>query len=1061
MIERLLRASFARPLVVLLLVALGTMFGAYGIAGLRRDVFPDLSAPVFNVIAQNPTMGPEELEVAISIPLENGLAGLPGIRRVRSVCQLGVAQVTVEFEPDADYYRSRQFVAERINQATSALPPGTEPPLLSSLTGRLNEIFEFTLEADPGATDLLTLRDLAEFEVRNRLLAVPGVAAVERLGGYLREFQVLLDPERMRARAVSVEEVLHAVREAGANAPGGFLTQGSVEVTVRTVARPSGTKDLRDVLVGRRGDVPVLLADVADVREGPAIRRGIAHRLQGEVVSCRVVKQFGADTVQVARGIRRALEDLRAVLPPGIRARVVYDQSDLIHEALWGVTRAILIGAVFVIAVILALLGDLRAALLIVVVLPVSLLIASLALARFDIGFNTMTLGGFAIAVGLLVDASIIMIENIVHRLSSATAANRREVALHAAREVGRPIAFAVSVLIAVFLPLLSLSGIEGRMYRPLAGAVVASLAVALLLALSAVPVAAAVFLGKSAASRGDTWLVRRVKALYVPVLDFSLRRAGVVQLGTLLVTVPVLALAFGIGIEFMPELDEGALLVQTLVPAEASLQEVDALNHRVEDEFRAFPEVEDVVRRTGRAERTEDPMPHTLSDVLVVFRKDRKRTAAELEKAMREKVENLPAVGTLFTTPLGMRIDEGLGGTPADIAVRIFGPDLDQLARSAEAAREIVAGVEGLADLRVEPLTGLPQVKIEIDRAAAARYGLTPGEISETARIALAGERVGEVWIPPRRYDVVVRLPEDRKTDPAALRQILLTGTGGLRVPLDQVARIEFGVGPSAVRRQAGMRRVALEASVVGGDLVGSARRVEERLRRELRLPSGYFFEVGGRVEQAGRASRSLTFALVAACAAVFLLLQLALGSLADTLVILGTLPTAIVGAVLALKVSGETWNVSSIVGVLGLLGIAVQNGLVLITQTRGLLAEGKPFREALREASVGRVRPKLMTAGVAILALLPLVVVRLPGTEIERPLAVVMIGGLVTSTLFTLLALPTFYSFVEGLRSRRRREAGTVVLAEATSPEGVAPARVDPESGGESRPSQACPVA
>ncbi|HKB16292.1 MAG TPA: efflux RND transporter permease subunit, partial [Planctomycetota bacterium] len=386
--------------------------------------------------------------------------------------------------------------------------------------------------------------------------------------------------------------VLHAVREAGANVPGGFLLQGATEATVRMVARPSGTEDLRQVLVAGRGGVPVLLGDVADVREGPAIRRGIAHRLQGEVVSCRVVKQFGTDTVEVAAGVRRVVDELRGVLPRGVHARVVYDQSDLVREALSGVTRAILLGAGFVVAVVLALLGNLRAALLVVLVLPVSLLLASVVLSRLDVGFNTMTLGGFAIAIGLLVDASIIVIENILHRLSAAGGGDRRDVALRAAREVSRPIAFAVCVLIAVFVPLFSFTGIEGRMYRPLAAAVVACLGVSLLLALTLVPVGTSLLLGSRAPSGRDTWLVRRVRRAYTPVLDFCLRHPGRVQFGTLALALSALALALGIGAEFMPRIDEGALLVQTFVPPEAALQEVDALNHRLEDEFRSFPEV-------------------------------------------------------------------------------------------------------------------------------------------------------------------------------------------------------------------------------------------------------------------------------------------------------------------------------------------------------------------------------------------------------------------------------------------------------------------------------------
>lgn len=1027
MISRLIRGSFHAPLLTALLVAAGTVIGAFWLQDLSRDVFPDLSAPVFNVITQNAAMGAEELETAIAIPLEVALAGLPDVRRVRSNSQLGVAQVTIEFDPNTDYYRSRQFVAERVAQVSGQLPAGTDPPLISSLTGRLNEIFEFTLEAEPGAADLMTLRDLAEFEVNNRLVAVPGVAAVERLGGYLRQFQVQLDPERMSARRISLDDVMHAVEESNLNASGGIVAQGSIEWTVRALGRAHTVDDLRRTVVTVRGDVPVLLGDVADIREAAAVRRGVAHRLKGEVVSARVIKQFGADTVQVAAGIRQAIEDIRRALPKGVQLRTVYDQSQLVNSALGGVGRAVMLGGVFVVLVILLLLGNMRAALVVTLTIPISIALAGLLLRPLDVGLNTMTLGGLAIAVGLLVDAAIIMVENILHRLSGApTRRERRERAVSAAIEVARPIAFATFIVIVVFLPLFGMTGIEGRMYQPLAAAVIAAMIAALVLALTLVPIAAAIVLRPARPGTDeDVLLLRKVKQWYGPLLDRCLRHPRLVALVTLLIAVPAIALGFRIGSDFMPQLDEGAFLLQTVLPAEAALEEVDRLNHRVEDILREIPEVEDVVRRTGRAERTEDPMPHTLSDVLVVLKPDRTRSIEDLEADMREQLEGVPGVAVLFTTPLGMRIDEGLGGTPADISVRIFGPDLDELSRLAEQAEALIRGVDGLTDLRAEQLTGLPQLQIAINREATARVGLAPGDVIRAVRIGLVGEEGSQIWIGQRRFDLVVRLRDDRRDTFEAIRTLLIDGHDGTRIPLGQLADVTQTFGPAAIRREAGTRRIAVEATVSGRDLGGTAADVRRILTDQLKLPSGYFFDLGGRVESQARASRALTLAIGAALFGVFVLLLVALGSAVEAGMILATVPIAFVGGIMALLLAGETWNVSSLVGLIGLFGIAVQNSLVLVTQTRGLLAEGRGLPEAVREASIGRVRPKLMTAGTATLGLLPMLVLRLHGTEIERPLAVVMIGGLVTSTLFTLLVLPTFYLQVHGWLERRALRA------------------------------------
>jgi len=1030
MIESILRGSSAKPALTILLTLAAAAAGAVWLSDLKRDVFPDLATPVFSIFVQNPAMGAEELETGVAVPLEVALAGLPEVRRIRSTSQAGVAQVRVEFEPDANYYLSRQLVTERVNQAAHDLPPGTGAPLVSSLTGRLNEVMELVIEAEPGTAGLMELRDLADFEVRNRLLGVPGVAAVEVLGGHLRQFQVQLDPERMAALGVTLNEVLAAVRESNKNAAGGFVAQGAIEWTVRAVGRAANVGDLRSTVVTVRENTPVLLAEVAEVREAPAVRRGMAHGLGSEIVSLRVTKQFGADTVTVSRGVGAAVADLAKSLPPGVRTRVLYDQAELVSSALGGVGRAVLLGALLVVAVLFLLLGNLRAALLVTLTLPLSIALSGLVLKPAGIGLNTLTLGGLAIAVGLLVDAAIILTENVYHRLTLAAGSRpRRETALAAAVEVGRPIAFATLIVIAVFIPLFAMSGIEGRMYKPLAAAVVAAMAASLALALTLVPVLAGAFLRPARPDcEEDVALIRRIKAVYAPLLDFCMRHAGLVRLATFAVTLPALLLALRIGSDFMPRLDEGALLIQTLLPPEASLEEVDHRNHRVEDVLRSFPEVKEVVRRTGRAERTEDPMPHVLSDVLVVLKPNRSGSLDELEERMRQQLEKVPGVAVLFTTPLGMRIDEGLGGTPADLQVRIYGPDLERLSQLAAKARDLMQPIPGIADLRAETLTGLPQVRITVDREAIARVGLTPAAVIDALRVGLAGEEVSQVWVGQRRFDLVVRLEDRRRADLASLASLLIDGRDGTRVPLGQLTHIEQSFGPAAIQREAGSRRVAVEASVAGRDLGGAAGEVRERLTQGLELPTGYYFDIGGRIENQARALRSLGLAIALALLAVLVLLYLALGSFAETFVILATLPDAFVGGIVALWLAGETWNVSSLVGLIGLFGIAVQNGLVLVSQTRTLLNEGRPFGDALREASIGRVRPKLMTAGTAILGLLPLLVLRLHGSEIERPLAVVMIGGLVTSTLFTLLALPTFYQWVHQGRERiqvRRRAA------------------------------------
>lgn len=1027
-LDRVVTVALRRPLLGGLLVLAAAGLGALSFRTLPADVFPDLSVPILNLIVQEPSMAPEELEAGVAIPLETALAGLPGIQRVRSICAAGVAQVTVEFAPDTDYLRARQLVAERVAQAASSLPPGIEPPVISSVAGRLNEVIELSLEAEPGKADLMTLRDLAEFELRNRLSAIPGVATVERLGGHLKEYQILLDPERMVARNVALDDVLHAASLSGRNSAGGFLERGETEWTVRALGRISSVDELRRSLVVDRAGVPVLLGDVAEVREGGAVRRGVAHKLIGEVVSLRIVKQPGADTVALSHAVRASLQQIRPSLPEGVRLTVDYDQGRVVEDSLRGLLKSIAIGAALVVLVIGVLLGDLRAAAIVTLTIPASIAMSGVVLRITGAGVNAMTLGGLAIAVGLLVDAGIILCENVVHRLTEhrPDRSGRKAVVLEACLEMASPILFATAIILAVFGPLLALTGLEGRLYRPLALAVIGAVGSSLLISVLVVPELSRLVLRPRAQGQPEDALpIRALKRVYRPVLDRMLRRPGLVLVATPLLAVPSLLLALRIGSDFLPKLDEGALIVNTSVASDASLDLVDRLNHRVEDALRAFPEVAEVVRRTGRGERTEDPMQHTYSDLLVVLKSDAQRRGDDLAEAMRGPLASIPGILSSFTTPLGMRIDEGIAGTPADLSVRIFGTDLDRLEELSGEVEGILRGVPGLADVRADSAGAVSELRVSIDREACARLGVEVSDVARAVSVLLVGETVSEAWVGMRRYDVVVRLAPEARRDLPSLRRLRIDTEHGKTVPLEEVARIEEAAGPSSIRRESASRRVAVDASVQGTDLASAATAIRSALEKELRLPAGYFWALGGKIESQGRAQEALLLAVLLAAVAVFVLLYLALESLLETLVVLGTLPIAFVGGILALWISGGTWNASSLVGLIGLFGIAVQNALVLITQTKSLLARGMSLPDAVREASVSRVRPKVMTAATAILGLLPLVVFRFHGAELERPLAVVMIGGLVTSTLFTLLALPAFYEWTKRVAARESADS------------------------------------
>jgi cobalt-zinc-cadmium resistance protein CzcA len=721
------------------------------------------------------------------------------------------------------------------------------------------------------------------------------------------------------------------------------------------------------------------------------------------------VKQPAADTLVVAQGVRTVLDELRKALPEGMGLDLMYDQGELVARALNGVTLALLIGSIFVAGVLLVLLGHVRAALVVILTLPLATLGAAIPLRILGMGLNAMTLGGLAISVGLLVDASVIMVENLVHRLQRAEGGldERRSVLTRAAAEVGVPIVTAVLVILAVFIPLLAVGGIAGRLYAPLAVAVASAMTISLVVSFTVVPVLVDRILPPGT-DLSEPWIVRTIKRAYAPVLAWHMRHGLLVAVTAIVVTLPSLWLAAHLGTNFLPSLDEGALMINSRLPAETSLAAVDDANRWLEDELSKVKGVRAVYRRTGRSELTEDPMPHTMSDVLAIL--DRGANLKRVEGEVAERIEHLP-FSVELTTPMQMRIAEGIGGTPADLQLKLFHEDLGKLAEVLPKLQERIASVPGVASVALDGGGPLPRWRMVPDDEALRLLNIPRREVVETMKAALQGLEVGSRFDGPQRIQRVVRYPNDGRISPENLKRLPIVRSDGTVIELGQLVRFEEGGTPSMIRREAGQRRIALNIRTQG-DLGGTARRVEEAVA-SFNLPTGTAIRLGGQIEQARETQRRLLVAVAVALVLVVALLYMALRRWREVLIVLTTLPNAFVGGLVALWLAGETWNISSIVGMIGLFGVAVQNSLVLIRQAEDLRLEGLPFIDSIREASLGRVRPKLMTAGSAILGLSPMLF-GIGGSELERPLAIVMVGGLITSTLYTLIALPSFYAWI-----------------------------------------------
>jgi len=1053
-LERLIGFAIAQRWLMLALTLALVATGAWSFRQLPIDVTPDITNVQVQVNTAAPGHSPLEAEQRVTLPLETALAGLPGLDYTRSLSRYGLSQVTVVFKDGTDLYFARQQVAERIAQARPQLPEGLDPEMGPIATG-MGEILMYTVQAAADArkpngtaytaTDLRTLQD---WVIRPQLRNVPGVTEVNTIGGYAREVHVTPDPARMVALGFGFDDVVAALARNNRNVGAGYIERNGQEFLVRATGQVADLDGIGDIVLDRRDGVPIRVRDVAGVGEGAELRTGAATLDGGEVVLGTVFMLVGANSRQVSQAAAERLRQANRSLPAGVSAVPVYDRTALVDRTIRTVATNLVEGALLVIAVLFLLLGNFRAALITAAVIPLAMLFTLTGMVRGGVSGNLMSLG--ALDFGLIVDGAVIIIENCLRRFGELqrrlgrllTDAERLAATAAATAEVIRPSLFGMGIIAAVYLPVFALTGVEGKMFHPMAITVVLALSGAMLLSLSFVPAAIAVFL-RGRVEETDTRLMQWARRGYRPVLDWALRSRMPVFGGALVLLVACGVLATRLGSEFVPSLDEGDVTVHAMRIPGTSLTQAVAMQASLEKTFGAFPEVERVFSKIGTGEIASDPMPPSVTDTFLMLRPrkdwpDPRKPKAQLLEELETAARRLPGNNYEFTQPIQMRMNELISGVRADVAVKVYGDDLETLAGVGRRIEALAATLEGAADVRMEQADGLPMLTMTPDRAALARYGLNPGDVQDTVAMAVGGEVAGQLFEGDRRFDIVVRLPEHLRQDPAALADlpIPLRGRGNddesaggaawaggeaRTVPLREVARIGNVLGPNQVNREDGKRRVVVTANVRGRDLGGFVDELQERLAAEVELPTGYWLDYGGTFEQLVSASRRLAVVVPVTLLIIMALLFWAFGSMKDAAIVFTGVPLALTGGVVALALRGIPLSISAGVGFIALSGVAVLNGLVMVAFIRKLREQGATLDLAVRDGALGRLRPVLMTALVASLGFLPMALNVGAGSEVQRPLATVVIGGIVSSTLLTLVVLPVLYRSLHGSRPRK----------------------------------------
>ncbi|BCX88275.1 heavy metal efflux system protein [Methylomarinovum tepidoasis] len=1052
MIERLIEFSLKNRLLIGVLLVLVMAAGFHSYRQLPVDAFPDVSPNLVQVFTLTEGLAPNEVEMYVTYPVEAAMTGLPGIEKIRSVSNFGLSVVNVYFKDDMDIYFARQLVNERLQEAREQIPPGFGNPQMGPISTGMGLVLFYYLEDSTGRYSLEELRTLQDWVVKFNLQTVPGVTEVLGIGGFEKQYQVVVDPDALLSYDLTLAELVHRIEANNLNVGAQYLVMGGEQLIVRSVGLAKGIDDLGNIVVKTVDGRPVYLRQVADIRIGGAIRYGLQTRNgEGEVVAGMVIKLYGSNASTVIERVEKKIAEINRALPEGVRIKPYYQQKDIVEAAVHTVTSALVQGIVLVALVLLVFMGGFRPSLVVAVAIPFSVLFAFIAMKWLGMSANLMSLGGLAIAIGMMVDGTIVMVENVDRHLALAPADEPRwHVVRRACLEVGRPIVFAIAIIIVVFLPLFTLQGVEGKTFRPLAYTVALAMLGSLIYALLAAPMVSDLLLRRKRAQSGgdrlagsvdgpdghpqapregftaspgesvpsasqEVWLVRKLLAFYRPwVAWFVHHPKAAIGLALGLFVVGSAVFPF-LGSEFTPKLREGTLVVRLTMAPSIALEESKRLTLIAERRLMGIPEVVGVTSRIGRGEVGAHTDPVNSAEMYVLLKpKDQWRRPGDqefVEAEVRKKLQGMPGILVNLTQPIEMTVDELLEGVRAELAIKLFGDNLDVLKAKADEIAAVVRQVQGAADVQVAQVSGTPQLLIRPDREKVARYGLNIEDVQATLRTAVGGETAGQVFEGIRRFDIYVRYRKDARDTPAAIAELLVPGPGGIRVPLSQVAEIRPVVGPRQITRENNQRFITIQANVVGRDIGSFVAEAQEAIDARIKLPPGYLVTWGGQFRLQQEANKRLAVVVPITLLGVALLLYSSFGSVKNTALILLNIPLALVGGVLALGLTGQHLSVPSSVGFIALFGIALENGMVLVTYLNQLVREGLSLTEASVRGACLRLRPVLMTAVTTALGLIPLLVSSGTGSEVQRPLATVVIGGLVTSTVLTLLVLPALY--------------------------------------------------
>jgi len=1034
-LNRLVELSLRYKFLVLIVFGVVAFLGARAVRDVPIDAFPDVTPAQVNIYTESPGLAAEDVEQLLTFPVESAMAGLPKVQEIRSVSLFGLSYVAVYFDDDMDIYFARQLVNERLQEVGDRLPEGYGKPSMGPNASGLGQVFWYTVERAPGVsaeqiTDM-DLRTWQDWTLRLILRTAPGVDDVTSWGGGEREFQVHIDPQRLYARDLGFSDVIDAIAANNGQVGGNVLDVGREQYLVRGLGLLKTGEDIGGIVLKAEDGVPVYVRDVAEVRQVPAPRFGAVTRDGEEVVLGMALARIGENAKEVVEAVKTKLAAVENALPDGMVIKPIYERTDLVNEAVGTATRALIEGSLLVALVLFLFLGELRSALVVIVALPLAMLIAFIGMGQFGLSANLMSLAGLAIGIGMMVDGAVVMVENayriMAERRAHGEKVDRTAAVLAAAHEVANPISFAIMIIIVVFLPLFSLEGLEGKLFKPMAFNIAFAMAGSLILSLTLIPVLAAVILKPG--EEKDTRLVAFIKSRYRPLLNAALAHKRIVVGSAAAALVFSLALFPLLGKEFMPQLQEGSIMWRVTGIPSTSLDESIRTSKTIAEAFKTFPEVETTLAMIGRAEKGETADVNYMEIYTALHPEEdwtTGRSLKDLEEAMQETLEQVvPNVVPGYTQPIQMRVEELISGVRATLALKLYGEDLVELDRLSAQIKTELAAVPGVADLSLEANVGKPQIRIEVDRGELARHGMNAEEVLTIVRNGLGGEPVSVLLDGVKRFDIAVRLAEVTRDSVEALRRIPLRAASGALVPLGEVAEVSVAEGYSFVRREQLQRYAVIQMDVRGRDVDGFVKEASAAVEAQLDLPPGYWIEWGGAFENQQRALAKLSLIVPITIFFIFVLLYTAFNSIKFAALILANVPFATIGGLLALFVTGQYLSVPSAIGFIAVFGVAMLNGIVLVSFLNEQREKGLSVREAVLQGTALRLRPVLMTASVAILGLVPMLLSSGVGAETQRPLATVVVGGLLSSTLLTLILLPVLYEWLETRAERRAQEA------------------------------------